>query len=191
MTSPARTARTMTADEFLTLHLPDGKAELVRGEIRMTPLAGGPHGRVAANLFRMLDGYVQKHGLGWVFGDRTGYELQRLPHTARGPDASFVRAERLPPGGLRPGFLTFAPDLAAEILSPNERASELEEKLDDYRASGTPLIWVIDPRRRTVRILSDDSPERALHEDEFLDGGTIIPGFSSPVAALFDGVARD
>jgi Uma2 family endonuclease len=191
MTRPASTARIVTADEFLTLDLPEGKAELVRGEVRMTPYAGGPHGRVGTTLTIRLGVYAEPRGLGWAFADGTSFELVRLPHAVRCPDVSFVRAERLPPGGIGPGFLKFAPDLAVEILSPTERAADLQEKLDDYRAAGTLLIWVIDPRRRTVRILDGDSPERTLREGDVLDGGTIIPGFSCPVADLFNGIARD
>jgi len=191
MTSPARTFPVTTADEFLTRSLPDGKAELVRGEIRLAPPASGPHGGVGGNLFLLLGAYVRQRGLGRAFPDGTGYELVKLPHTVRVPDVSFVRAERLPPGGLRPGFLTLAPDLAVEILSPTERASELQEKLDDYRAAGTSLVWVIDPPRRTVRVLDGELAERTLGEEDTLDGGVTIPGFSCRVAALFDGIARD
>ena len=135
--------------------------------------------------------YARQHGLGRVFGDGFGYELVRFPHTVRVPDASFVRAERLPPGGLGPGLLKLAPDLAIEVLSPSETASELEEKLDDFLTSGTPLIWVVDPVRRTVRIVSSDAPVRILHEGDVLDGGSVVPGFTMPVADIFEGIARD
>lgn len=190
MSSPSRSARPMTADEFLVQSLPEGKAELVRGEIRMTPPASGPHGGVGGNLFLRLGVYVKERGLGRAFADGVGYELVQLPHTVRVPDLSFVRADRLPVGGLRPGFLRLAPDLAVEVLSPTERASEVQEKLDDYQAAGTPLIWVIDQRRRTVRVIEGDTPDRTLHEGDVLDGGTVVPGFSCPVASLFDGIAR-
>ena len=103
---------------------------------------------------------------------------------------SFVRAGRLPKEGIGPGLLKLAPDLAVEVLSPSESASELEEKLDDYRACGTPLIWVVDPARRTVMIVASDAPVRWLREDDALDGGNVVPGFSCPVAELFEGIAR-
>jgi Uma2 family endonuclease len=87
--------------------------------------------------------------------------------------------------------LKLAPDLAAEILSPSETASELEEKLDDYLVSGTPLIWVVDPVRSTVMIVSADAPVRLLHEGDTLDGGNVIPGFTCAVSDIFEGIARD
>jgi len=109
----------------------------------------------------------------------------------RVPDGSFVRGDRLPVGGVRPGILKLAPDLALEVLSPGETASELEEKLDDYTAAGTLLIWVIDPNRRTVMVLTADAPVRWLREGDSLDGGTVVSGFSYPVSQIFDGIARD
>ena len=180
----------MSPDEFLVLPLSDVKAELVRGELRVTPPAGGQHGCVGTNLVGLLLSHLKGRGLGRVFGDGAGYELVQLPRTVRSPDASFVRANRLPKEGIGPGFLKLAPDLAVEVLSPSESASELEEKLDDYRACGTPLIWVVDPVRRTVMIVASNSPVRWLRETDTLDGGEVVPGFSCGVAELFEGIAR-
>ena len=192
MALPARaTAMTMTVEEFLASSVPDGKAELVRGELRLTPPPGAPHGVAGSNIVFTLTTHVRRHALGRVFGDSFGYELVRLPRTVRVPDASFVRAERLPPEGIGPGLLKFAPDLAIEVLSPSEGASELEEKLDDYLFSGTQLIWVVDPLRRTVMIVPADTPVRWLREGDSLDGGTVVPGLTCPVSEIFEGIARD
>jgi len=180
----------MTVEEFLVASVPDGKAELVRGELRVTPPAGAPHAVAESNLFRMLIAYTWPRGLGRVFGDAAGYELVRLPHTVRVPDVSFVQAGRLPEDGVGPGLFKFPPDLAIEVLSPSETASELQEKLDDYAISGTPLVWVADPVRRTVTIVAVDAPTRWLREGDTLDGGSVIPGFSCAVADIFDGIAR-
>jgi Uma2 family endonuclease len=103
---------------------------------------------------------------------------------------SFVRTERLPEQGIGPGLLKLAPDLAVEVLSPSETASDLEEKLDDYMISGTPLMWVVDPVRRTVMIVSVDAPVRWLRDGDTLDGGRVITGFACPVSAIFEGIAR-
>jgi len=179
----------MTPDEFLVYPLSDVKAELVRGELLVTPPPGGPHGRAATNLVVLLSIHVKAHQLGSVFGDGVGYELAQLPHTVRVPDASFVRADRLPVGGLGPGLLKLAPDLAIEVLSPSERASELEQKLHDYRTCGTPLIWVLDPVQRTVMVVANNSPLHWLREVDSLDGADVVPGFSCCVSELFEGIA--
>lgn len=180
----------MTVEEFLVAAVPDGKVELVRGELRVTPPPGAPHGSAAVNLVVALAVHVKANGLGRVFADSFGYILTQLPHTVRVPDLSFVRADRLPPEGIGPGLLRFAPDLAVEVLSPSESASELEEKLADYTLSGTRLIWVVDPKRRTVMILDQARPVRWLQEADVLDGEDVVPGFSCRVAEIFEGIAR-
>ncbi len=77
----------MTVAEFLAAELPEGKSELVRGEVRMTPPPGGSHGTAVSNLTVLLGPYVRQQRLGRVFGDAVGYELVRFPHTVRVPDA--------------------------------------------------------------------------------------------------------
>jgi Uma2 family endonuclease len=181
----------MSPEEFLVYPLADDEqAELVRGELRVTPPPGAPHAVVASNLAFLLSAHVRKHRAGRVFSDGAGYQLPDLPNTVRVPDTSFVRADRLPPDGVGPGLMKLSPDLVVEVLSPSETASALEEKLDDYRVCGTPLIWVADPTRRTVMIVASDEPVRWLREGDRLDGGGVLPGFSCGVAELFEGVAR-
>lgn len=191
MSQPASAPVTLlTVEQFLAYPTPEGKAELVRGELRMTPPPGAPHGVAASNLVFLLTAHVRQGRLGRVFGDSFAYELIRFPRTVRVPDASFVRADLLPENGIGPGLLKFAPDLAVEVLSPSETASALEEKLDDYLVSGTSLIWVVDPDRRTVMIVAADAPVRWLREGDTLDGGAVIPGFACAVADIFEGIAR-
>ncbi len=181
----------MSPEEFLVYDMDDEEqGELVRGELRVTPAPGAPHGMIATNLTVLLSVHVRALKVGWVFADSVGYQLIDLPRTVRRPDVSFVRADRLPPQGVGPGFLKLAPDLVVEVLSPSETASALEEKLADYRACGTLLIWVVDPVRRTVMIIASDAPPRWAREGDRLDGGAVLPGFSCGVADLFVGVAR-
>ncbi len=182
----------MTVEEYLAYPSIEGVTmELVRGELRMSPSPGNPHGSAIARLVVLLANYVDPLRLGRVFGDGTGYELLQLPRTVRIPDASFVRADRIPARGLGPDIFKFAPDLAVEVLSPTNRASALQEKIDDYRVSGTTLIWVVDPIRRTVVSMANDAAERLLHEGDVLTGGRVLPDFSCDVAQIFDGIARD
>ena len=103
---------------------------------------------------------------------------------------SFVRTDRLPPGGIPEKPFRFAPDLAVEVISPSERRAEIEEKLYDYAVGGTPLVWLIHPRKRTVRVISADAAVRVLREGDTLDGGRVLPDFSCPVAEIFAGSAR-
>ena len=184
MAQRAQHAVYLSTDEFLVYPTPEGKAELVRGELRVTPPTGGRHGIVATAVAVALAAHAKAFGLGRVFVD-SGFELLALPRTVRAPDVAFVRAERFSPGGVGEGFVRMAPDLAVEVLSPSETASRLDEKLDDYRAAGTSLIWVLDPERRTAMVIEADSAVRWLRSGDMLDGGRVLPEFRCPIDDLF------
>ena len=145
----------MTPDEFLVYPLSSVSAELVRGELRVTPPPGGPHGCTATNLVVLLAAYVKGREHGRVFADGVGYELIQLPHTVRSPDASFVRFNRLPQEGIGPGFLKLAPDLAVEVLSPSESASDRGEARRLSR-----VRHAVDLGRRSGAADSDDRRQR-------------------------------
>ena len=180
----------LTAEEYLRLP-EDEPYELVRGELRPVTFGSWTHSRVARNAFRLLDAHVRARRLGECVPDNTGVRLTpggAKRGTVRSPDAAFIRDERIPSipesGGVRGG-----PDLAVEVLSPSDTASELQEKLDDYFAAGTAAAWVIDPRRRTVEVHAPDAPVRRLRDGDTLDGAPVLPDFRCAVAELFEGLA--
>ena len=194
----------LSADEFLaTPRRDDVRQELVRGEVRSMTPAGGSHGAIGGNLYDALMPFVRSRRLGRCFFDGTGFLLPLPPalqrptrdgrpgDTVRSPDVAFVRADRVPAGGFGPGWVQLAPDFAVEVLSPSETVSDTQEKLADYRAAGTALLWVVDPVKRLVTTYAADAPTRWLREGDTLDGGAVLPGFALPVAALFEDVAAE
>lgn len=195
-------ATLLTADEFLAAPQSDAvRQELVRGESRSMTPAGGSHGRVGANLYDALMPFVRARRLGLCFFDGTGFLLPlpaepqrrsrdgRARDTVRSPDVAFVRADRVPAGGFGPGWVPLAPDFAAKVLSPSETSPDTQEKLADYRAAGTALLWVVDPAKRLVTIYAADVPTRWVREGETLGGGSVLPGFTLAVDALLENVA--
>jgi Uma2 family endonuclease len=79
-----------------------------------------------------------------------------------------------------------APDLAVEVLSPTDRAGELAHKVGEYLAVGVRLLWVIDPEKGTGVVYRPGAPPRIVRKDGALDGADVVPGFSCPLAGLFD-----
>lgn len=192
----------LTADEFLAVGNPDNaKLELVRGEVRSMSPASGGHGTVSLNLVGRLWPYVRARRLGHVFGDNVGFLLPLPPDaqrrspdgeprdTVRSPDAAFVRRDRIPLRGFGRGWVRLAPDFAVEVLSPDETTSDTNEKLDDYRAAGTQLLWVIDPEKRLVTVYAADAPTRWFRSGDTLDCGDVVPEFTIAVDELFEDVA--
>jgi Uma2 family endonuclease len=98
---------------------------------------------------------------------------------------AFVAAGRLPGGQLPQGFIRGAPDLAVEILSPNDDPIEIQQKVRDYLEAGSRLVWVVAPRPRTVTVYRADGSARLVREPEALDGEDVLPGFVLPLAELF------
>ena len=174
----------LTAEEFWLLP-GDGKfRELVRGEVVETVPPGGIHGAVALRLGARLEAWA-RGGPGGYTGVESGFFLSRNPDTVRGPDVSYVRAERIPETGLPEAFWDIAPDLAVEVVSPGESAEEVREKVRDYLAAGTGLVWVVYPRTREVVVHTPDGLSRAHGEGAALEGFDVLPGFVCPVAELF------
>ena len=79
----------------------------------------------------------------------------------------------------------FAPDLAVEVLSESNTPREMEQKLRDYFAAGTSLVWYLDPRDRTVRVFTAVDRMTPLDESGILDGGDVLPGFRLAVRDWF------
>jgi len=171
----------VTVDELT--HYPK-ECELVNGEVRMMTPSGGQHGSVAARLTAALGSFVYEHALGEAFAAETGFVLARDPDTVRGPDLGFVANDRIPADGFT-SFVGFAPDLAVEVLSPDDRPAMMREKIGHYLMAGTRLIWVVDPKKRTVTVHEAGHPPRVLAEDEWLDGRDVVPGFRYEISRMF------
>ena len=178
--------RLITADELLAMG-DIGRCELIYGELVMMSPAGLPHGAVAARFARFLSEFVDDRGLGVVFGAETGFKVEADPDLVRAPDASFVRKDRLP-AKLPKGFLAGVPDLAVEVVSPDDSKREVSEKVNMWLAHGTTSCWVADPETRTVTIhRTGKKPLRLSTQDELRDEPT-LPGFVLSVARVFAGV---
>jgi Uma2 family endonuclease len=161
-----------------------GRCELVRGELVMMTPAGFEHGRIVVNVTAPLADFVKKNKLGIVTGAETGFHIGRDPDTVRAPDVAFVRADRVP-ATPTVGFFSGAPDLAVEVLSPNDRASDVLAKVQDWLGAGCRVVWVVDPRTRTVSVYGDGNKLAVLKESDELSGDDVVPDFRLPVAEIF------
>ena len=183
--SASRTAETLlTAEDLYALPDDDRGYELVEGRLVVSEPPGWAHGSIALHAGAVLLAFVRSRGLGAVAVE-SGYVLARRPDTVRGPDISFVRTERLPGRDVAYRYYEGAPDLAVEILSPDDRATEVARKVAGYLRAGTRAVWVLDPESRTLVVHTPDGLARLHTSDDTVDGGDALPGFSAPVAALF------
>ena len=185
----ASQAPPITPDDLLKL--PDSvDYELVDGRLVERHM-GMESSEIAARLVGLLIMFLRDHRLGRVFGADASYQcFPDAPQKVRKPDVSFVRAGRFPGDRAPKGHGKIPPDLAVEVVSPGDFSDEVEEKVVEYLAAGVPLVWVVHPTTRTVRVHRPASSPRGvvsqLGEGDALDGEDVLPGFSCPVKSLFE-----
>jgi Uma2 family endonuclease len=175
----------LTAEDLLALPDDGCRHELVNGEMTTMTPAGSEHGVIALRLATRVGPFVEARGLGEVFTAETGFKIASDPDTVRAPDLAFVRRERIPESGIPTGFWPGAPDLAAEVVSPGDTYEEVEEKVAQWLRAGALLVWVVNPRRRTVAVHGSAERVRILSAADDLLGGDVLPGFRCAVAELF------
>ncbi len=134
----------------------------------------------------LLDQYVTAHRLGLMFAAETGFVLSKNPDTVRAPDIAFVVRERIPPDGLPEGYWELAPDLAVEVVSPNDTAAEVQSKAQMWLKSGVRLVWVVYPDTRSVVAYKSLKEISVLTVGDALSGGDVVPGFECTVAEVFE-----
>ncbi len=159
--------------------------ELVEGQLVERGM-GEESDLIAATILMIVGAFVRENDLGRVHGSQCGYQIFDDPKKVRIPDVSFTRKARMPADGPARGHAKVAPDLVVEVLSPNDLAVELIARMEDFHAAGVPLLWVVDPATRTVRVERGDGTSQCLRPGDTLDGGDVLPGFQAPVAAFFE-----
>jgi Uma2 family endonuclease len=171
----------MTAEELMHLDDDSHRHELIKGELLTMPPPGYPHGVVTMNLSVLLFTYVKTNNLGRVAAEM-GYKLESNPDTVLAPDISFIARDRV---GIRSeGYRSDPPDLAIEVLSPNDRRAQVERKTSLWLELGAKSVWNVNPRQRTVEVCRADGEKTLFHDtDELVDD--TVPGFRLKVSEIF------
>lgn len=175
----------MTAEELFAMPDDNWRYELVRGELRKMVPPGAYHGKSATRVGRSLADHVDGNDLGEVYIAEVGFLIGSNPDHVRAPDVAFVRQEREDEVGEIHGYFPGAPDLVIEVISPNDRYTEVDEKVHDWLEAGTRMVIVINPRRREVRIHTPLTDAIVLTPGDTLDGGDVVPGWTIPISAIF------
>ncbi len=165
--------------------VPEG-CELVDGEIREVEVST-ESSRVSGEIFYALKSYASRVKRGWVFPEGTQFRcFPDEEKRTRRSDTAFISFERMPPESYEDeGYCTTAPDIAVEVISPNDLAVELEEKLQDWLSAGAKLVWILDLQSRTIRCHGSDGFVAYLRESDTLTAPVLLPEFACPVADLF------
>jgi Uma2 family endonuclease len=179
----------MTTAELLGL--PDDGIErwLVHGELREKPgrYRNLAHSRATARLGYLLSTWLdhQPAPRGELFSGEVGCRLRRAPDTTVGIDVAYVSAEVAARDSDEHGLIDGPPGLAVEILSPEDTPELMEEKVDAYLEAGVPLVWVVNPYDRTVRVYRPGMEMESFNVTHELSGDPHMPGFKVRVASIF------
>lgn len=163
----------------------DKHFELIEGVIFHMAPTGFLHGTTTSNLTVFLGIHINKHKLGIITAAETGYRL--ADNTVIAPDIAFIRADRVPKDPVE-GFVPLAPDLAVEVMSPSNNASEMSRKIDLLMQHGTQVVWIVHPKTKTIDVYSADADNvkvTFLKIDDTLTGGTVLPDFTLKLSDLF------
>ena len=172
----------LTLEQFERLPDDDKRHELDEGELLSMSPAKLRHGELQAGICGLLLEFVRRHSLGKIVTE-VGFVLSKEPATVRAPDVALIRAGRTT---APTGFVQGPPDLAVEIVSPSDTASELARKVKQYIRAGTHTVWVVYPEEKQVHVFDPSGAARILEADQTLSAPDLLPGFSVPVNTLFE-----
>ena len=181
---PMSTKALVTSEDLWKIVADGSRYELWDGElVPMTPV-GIQHSAIVMKLGELLSAYVRQKRLG-IVGVEGGFRLRREPDRVLAPDLHFICKERLAKEGITPKFADYPPDLAVEVLSPDDTATATQKKVEEYLARGVPLVWIVDPANQRVTVYRSLQDITILIPEEELDGGQVIPGFRIKVGEIF------
>ena len=169
-------AAPVTAEQLLKMPDDGHRYELVAGELKKTALGGWEHGVVGGRLGALLGHHVCQRRLGEVLLAGTGFVLARNPDTVRAPDIAFIEKDRVAAAPREEAFWPGAPDLAVEVVSPSDTVNEVDEKVKAWLDAGTRVVWVVNPKGRTVTVYRSSTDIEILTEDNELSGGDVVQG---------------
>jgi Uma2 family endonuclease len=172
-----------------------GRIEIVNGEILVMHPPNREHGLIAFILAYSLHSFASPKRLGVVIKEDAfvldGDERSDWVRNSRIPDVAFITQERAVthekehPKVQNPWWL--APDIVAEVVSPTDSYLEIDGKVAEYLRYGVRLIWVINPKLRSVRVVTPENPAgHILTDQDTLTGSPVLEGWSMPVAHIFD-----
>lgn len=177
----AMTASTLvTADELIRLPDDGSRYELVRGELRKMSPTGLEHGWISALIVRHLLNHVTNHKLGLVTTAETGFRVSRFADTVLAPDVSFLSTARVV---MTKEFFEGPPDVAFEVVSPNDRYTEVQAKTAEWLRAGTLAVVIVDPETKSARIERSGSTVDVIDVIAIDD---VIPGWRLPLDELFE-----
>jgi Uma2 family endonuclease len=164
--------------------------EIVNGQRVELPPMSAYATWLASRLHGRLWPYAEDKGLGTSVTEML-FVLDAEHNLRRRPDVAFVSTTRWPLDRALPetGDWDVVPDLAVEVISPNDVFKDVLAKVREYFHYGVQVVWVIAPEERQVYVYDSPTHVRILTGQDELTGGEVVPGFRMPLGHLFQHAA--
>ncbi len=174
----------LSIDEFMAI--PDSAGyELIEGVLVERKTKGALSGHVAIRVARVLSNFCDERGVGYVFGSETTYRCFDVPDTGRRADVSFISVGRLPGEQIPESYITIPADLVVEVVSPNDLAYEVADRVALYLQYGFSEVWVIYPNTRTAHVHRRGQPILPVEGNQEIKGSGALTGFACDVSQFF------
>ena len=175
--------KSLTADDLLAIPDNGMRRELIQGELIEMPPAGDDHGFVGSQSSWQIGSFVRQHRLGRDRMAETGFQL--APDTVLAPDYAFISYERMASRPESRGYAQVIPDLVVEVVSPNDRQSLVDRKIQLWLGAGVRLALVVYPISQEIHAHHDDNTVQRFGINDTLTCEPVLPGFACPVADIF------
>jgi Uma2 family endonuclease len=185
-TATPATEKLVTISEFAAIQREDRQQELVKGKVVEMNLPKPKHGFICAEIAAILREFVKPRKLGRVFCNDSGVITERDPDSMRGPDVGYYSYSQVPPGEVADEYFDVVPELAFEVVSPDDVWARILEKVAEYLDAGVKVVCVADPRNKTVQVHRADRPVQHVNSDDELTLPDVLPGFACKVWQCFD-----
>jgi Uma2 family endonuclease len=177
----------LTAEEFAKLPDPGHPTELFRGRIVDMPSPGFEHGEICSQIAYLINGHVKEQGLGRTLTNDSGVITGRGPDSVRGPDVSYYSYQRVPKGTKIRGYADAPPEIAFEVLSPDDRGPKVLAKVVEYLEAGVLVVCVVNPKKSSINMYRPDEPDSVhLGIDDDFSAPEILGDFRIPVRRFFE-----
>jgi Uma2 family endonuclease len=160
---------------------PDKLYEIVDGQPEEKEMPGARHSGICARLAIELGLYLKANQLGGLYVEGS-FQIGR---NERIPDLAFVPATRIPPEGEPDTKWPMPPDLAVEVISPNDLYEKVYAKVMEYLEAGVKQVWLVSPEHHTVTIYRSATHITACPGDGELVSEDLFPGFRCPLCEIF------
>lgn len=182
---------TGTEEDVVSIQAKEGRLfELVDG-VLVEKARGFWESVLAVAISSALRAFVIPRKLGVVAGADGMVRLFPHLNLIRMPDVVYVSNERLAASSARGRAVPqLAPDLAVEVLSKGNTVAEMSRKRREYFEAGVRLVWIVDPQLRSVDVYTGIEEPKTFREDQMLDGGDVLPGFTLELTPLFAELGR-